>query len=529
VDITIPEDLSTVEDPAELNTILEALIAEFDALHDAGSTDIVALTEIADSVDAIRTELAARNEAATAAADKIAELAGRVRATEADEVAEAADDITAEAPAEAETEERELVTASALTPKAPSARAVRRHVTLPDAPAKTDDRVTILAAADIPGVSASAELSLLDVAKAMHAKARTLSDGSARVPVAKIDIPSRFSVGADLAHNLDVLAQATDTQSLVAAGGWCAPSENLYSMFGIDAGDGLIDLPTVRVTRGGLNVPSFFDIGDAAGALWTWTEADDEAAHDPSSPEGSKPCLRIPCPEFTDYRLVAEGLCITNGNLTDRAFPELTQRFVSLAINAHLHRLSAAVIADIIAGSTGVTVTSPVGSASGDILNAIDLQVADYRSQYRMATNAVLEAVFPLWVREALRADFAFRDAAGYSNVTDAMIADHFAARHVRVQFVHDYQPLYGMAAATAWPATLDFLLYPAGGFVRGDGGTIDLGIVRDSVLNATNDYTAAWTEQLYLVAQLGPNAREVTVTLSVNGATGCCEVPAEV
>jgi hypothetical protein len=146
-----------------------------------------------------------------------------------------------------------------------------------------------------------------------------------------------------------------------------------------------------------------------------------------------------------------------------------------------------------------------------------------------MATNAVLEAVFPLWVREALRADFAFRDAAGYSNVTDAMIADHFAARHVRAQFVHDYQPLYGMAAATAWPATLDFLLYPAGGFVRGDGGTIDLGIVRDSVLNATNDYTAAWTEQLYLVAQLGPNAREVTVTLSVNGATGCCEAPAEV
>jgi hypothetical protein len=61
-------------------------------------------------------------------------------------------------------------------------------------------------------------------------------------------------------------------------------------------------------------------------------------------------------------------------------------------------------------------------------------------------------------------------------------------------------------------------LLYPAGGFVRGDGGVIDLGVVRDSVLNATNDYTAAFTEQLYLVAQLGPNAREVEVAIDVNG-----------
>jgi hypothetical protein len=106
------------------------------------------------------------------------------------------------------------------------------------------------------------------------------------------------------------------------------------------------------------------------------------------------------------------------------------------------------------------------------------------------------------------------------------MVDAHFAARKVRAQFVHDYQPLYSVAPATDWPVTMDFLLYPAGGYVRGDGGTIDLGIVRDSVLNATNDYTAAWTEQLYLVAQLGPAAREVTVDFAVDGTTGCCPSP---
>jgi hypothetical protein len=91
---------------------------------------------------------------------------------------------------------------------------------------------------------------------------------------------------------------------------------------------------------------------------------------------------------------------------------------------------------------------------------------------------------------------------------------------------VHDYQPLNsGGAAAETFPATLQFLIYPAGGYVRGDGGTIDLGVVRDSVLNATNDYTAAWTEQMYLVAQLGPDARKVTVNYDINGVTGCCPV----
>jgi hypothetical protein len=270
------------------------------------------------------------------------------------------------------------------------------------------------------------------------------------------------------------------------------------------------------VTRGGLNVPGFLGLEDAEDGLWTWTEADQDDADDGG--ESFKPCLKIPCPEFTDYRLEAEGLCITAGNLTDRAFPELTQRFVSLAVNAHLHRLSAAIINEIANSAVGVTMGGINATAAGSVLNAIDLQVADYRSQHRMSVNAVLEAVFPLWSKALVRADLALRHGAELTNVTDAVVDAHFAARGVRAQFVHDYQPLFGGAAATAWPAALEFLLYPAGGYVRGDGGVIDLGVVRDSVLNATNDYTAAWTEQLYLVAQLGPAAREVEVAIDVNG-----------
>ena len=539
METTVPTDLTTAEADA-LESTLTDLIAEFDRMHDAGSTDIATLTEIAEHVEAIRTEIAARETAAAEAAQTIAALAEKIRpaAPEAEVAAEDDEDDTAEEEAddtEATTEEsipepeaeeaeatteteRELVTAAGTpTPKAPSARAVRAFSPAPEAPAAVGPEIVITAAADVPGVATGAQIDLLTVARAMHDKARGLNDKSAFTPVARINMNFGNEVGADLAHTLDVLDRVRNPQSLVAAGGWCAPSQNYYEIFQAEAGDGLLDLPTITVTRGGINVPSFYAVGDAAEGLWSWTEADDVSAHDPTSPEGSKPCLRIPCPEFTDYRLVAEGLCITNGNLTDRAFPELTQRFVQLALNAHLHRLSAAMIADIAGSATGVTMGSVNATAAGSILNAIDLQVEDYKSQYRMAVGSVLEAIFPLWTKAVIRADLALRHGVALTNVTDAVIDDHFAARKVRAQFVHDYQPLYGVAEATAWPATLDFLLYPAGGYVRGDGGTIDLGVVRDSVLNATNDYTAAWTEQLYLVAQMGPAAREITVNIDVN------------
>jgi hypothetical protein len=546
----IPENIADLSNE-EVAKIEADLVAEFDALIDAESTDVAVMTEIADGIEAIRAEQVARVEAEAKTAEAVASLAERVHIAETEisaesdpegdddaEEAEAAVEVAEETPtttevvqAEATEQERELVTASAdKTPKAPSASAVARRSSTPQV-AEAQPEVVITAAADVPGFAGGANLDKMGIAKAMHSKARTLSNGSGMVPVASINLPIEHKLGADLAYNMDVLDRATAPEALTAAG-WCAPSNNLYTMFGIDAADGLIDLPTVQITRGGLNVPNYlgidYDLGTSEiEGTWEWTEADQNDS------EATKPCVYIPCPDFTDYRLIAEGICVTNGNLTDRAFPELTRRYVDALVNAHLHRMSAQIIDKIVLSAEFINMT-PVTqtSSAGRLLGAVDLSVASYRSKYRMGVNSVLEAVFPLWTKEMLRADLANRAGVNMTAVTNAQIDEHFAVRGVRAQFVHDWQPIqrfnvpYNLPLP-AFPTDLNFLLYPAGGYVRGDGGTIDLGVVRDSVLNATNDYTAAWTEQMYLVAQLGPKAHRVNVTLAEGGYTGCCPTDA--
>ena len=73
----------------------------------------------------------------------------------------------------------------------------------------------------------------------------------------------------------------------------------------------------------------------------------------------------------------------------------------------------------------------------------------------------------------------------------------------------------------TAWPTSVTIMMYAAGTFILGNGLSLDLGVVRDSVLNATNDHTAAWTEECHLIARVGHESRQYTINFAVNGRTG--------
>lgn len=596
----VPDTFDELDDAA-LEALIAKLTAEFDAKYDSETpASVEVLAEIAAALDNVRAEISRRSDEAAEDAARRDEIAQRVRPiAEADPEPVTPDEPADPAPVTPEAVEPVLEPVTAATrPVAPSASATARRATVPSAPpAEARDLVTITAAADIPGFSSGQRIDRAGVATAMHARARGLVNGSPRLGVASVDtnIPEHLKITHDGQSADDVMQQAVesvlagkDAAALVASGGWCAPSETLYDAFSIESRDGLLDLPSIGVTRGGVSFPTYMGIDVAQGALWTWTETNDlntsprtitnvaltsnVATVTTAAPHGYvvgqtvqvdssndtfdgtyvvtsvpstttftyarvaanvvsvaatgsvgsvKGCLKIPCPTWTDVRLGAEGLCVTHGNLSDRAYPEGTARFVDLVMTAHLHRMSAAQIARIVSDADLVAYNGARSDAAGNILDAIDLQVADYRSEHLMGLNTVLEAIFPTWVFGAIRATLAMRAGIEALDVSDAEVRGFFTARNLRPQFVTTYQPLYVTAPATVWPTTLKFIIFPAGGIVVADGGSIDLGVVRDSTLNATNDFTAAWSEQFYAVIRRGPQAREVTLTLRVTGITG--------
>ncbi len=67
------------------------------------------------------------------------------------------------------------------------------------------------------------------------------------------------------------------------------------------------------------------------------------------------------------------------------------------------------------------------------------------------------------------------------------------------------------------WPSVCRTLLYPEGSWLFLDGGTLDLGIVRDSTLNATNDYQV-FAETFEAAALIGVESLALTMDLCPSG-----------
>jgi hypothetical protein len=311
--------------------------------------------------------------------------------------------------------------------------------------------------------------------------------------------------------------------SLVASGGWCAPSETLYDLCELESNDGLLSVPEIGISRGGISWttgPKFSDIYNGTG--FCYTEQDDIDGDYDGSGGGSKPCYTVTCPPFQEARLGLCGLCISAGLLQSRGYPEVIARTTRGALIAHDHKMSASVINAIVAGSTAVTMTAAQAGATAPLLDAIELQVEHYRYSNRMSRSTSLEAVFPYWVHGVVRADLSRRQGLDLLSVTDAQIDGWFRQRGINPQFVYDWQDINGTAATAfkSWPTSLKFLLYAAGTWVKGTSDIITVDTLYDSVLLGTNDYTALFTEEGWLVAKLCEDSRVITIDLCPDGAT---------
>lgn len=318
--------------------------------------------------------------------------------------------------------------------------------------------------------------------------------------------------------------------SLTAAAGWCAPSTTLYDLCELETREGLIDVPEVQVSRGGIRFtpgPDFAAIFGGSG-YFHYTEAQVIAGV-------TKPCMVIPCPDFQDIRLDVDGVCITGSLLQRRGYPELVERFIRGALTAHAHKLSAWKIAQMVTGSTAVNwATIPESMVQEDptvtgLLAALEWQVEDLRYRHRMGFGQTMEVVGPHWVLPMIRADFSRRTGVELTNVTDAMIQAHFTARGARMQWVYNWQDAYsggitntpgGASPSGGYPATVSFIMYPAGTWVAGVEDVIRLDTVYDSAGLAANQYTALFSEEGVLMAKPCGESRVLTFPLCPTGTT---------
>lgn len=537
----MPEDLSALSDD-DLAGIVDTAVAAFDGLYDAegdgpSDEDVEQMQTLADALDVIRGEQAERAEARQSARQRADELAARVQpAEEVDEPAAGDGDV------EVEMAEQDEQVEPAAEPEPVTAgvrvRGVRRPQPDPQ-PEPQRASAVIAAAADVPGYSSGQQITTLDVGRAFAARTRGTSreaykrafEGGKRVrsqhQLATIRKHFPDELVASSEHAEAAMSAAVDERrlpggSLVASGGWCAPSETIYDLFEAESRDGIFSLPEIQVARGGIRHtpgPDFSSIFGHDG-YFNVSEAEAEDG-DYDGYGGDKPLFKVDCPEFTDDRLNLAGVFLTAGILQDTAYPETIDRFVRGTLVAHEHKMAERVLGAIAAGSTVVTMPADPVGATAPILQAVEVQIEDYRTRHRLARAVSLEVVLPYWARGAIRADLSRRLGVELTNVTDAAIGEHFAVRGANVQFVYNWDDLTGDSAnRTSWPTSVKALIYAAGTWVRGSSDVITLDAVYDSALFKANEYTAIFSEEGWLVAKRGHDSRVVTIPICADGHT---------
>ena len=323
-------------------------------------------------------------------------------------------------------------------------------------------------------------------------------------------------------------------RALTAAVGWCAPSETIYDLCELESMDGILDLPEVQASRGGFFIPSnggpdfgtIYDaIGDGGDIILSEYDVENDTA---------KVCTEIPCPAFEEVRLDVAYVCLTGSLLQSRGYPEAVTRFTRGAMAAMAHKVNESVISRIAAASTNAgTISTIAGSddAASQLLSAVELAIEDIKYRNRMSRSATIEIVLPAWVMAPIRAALARRRGVMAINVTDAEILSAFTTRRAVPHFVYDWQDAYsglsggpgGSTPITAFPDSVQFLVYPAGTWVKAVRDVVNLDTVYDNALLTQNQYTALFVEDGFNTLQMCADSRLYEVDVDPAGITGCC------
>ena len=388
--------------------------------------------------------------------------------------------------------------------------------------------VAITAGADIPGYTAGSSISsMAEVAEAMAKRLHGLrrvngGDGEQHI-VASIStqFPEERTLNQDAQANWDKVQAVVGPEALVASGGHQAPFEVKYDIFGIGSAVRPVRdcLPRFQADRGGIRYITPPVLSSYASAVGVWTAANDSA--ETPSP-ASKLSLTVAAASETTVSTDAVTLQLQFGNLLSRAYPELIARHNELGLIQHAREAEGNLMAKIGAASTAVTSTSVIGMGR-DFLVQLGRAAAAYRSRHRLDADAPLRAIIPAWVKDAMAADLTLAMPGDSTLNAYAEIEGYIAARGIIPCYALDtsggasHFSAQGSGAMNEFPDQFVWYLFAEGSFLFLDGGTLDLGVIRDSTLVGTNDYKM-FVETFENVALVGVESLQVTSTINVNG-----------
>lgn len=420
-----------------------------------------------------------------------------------------------------------------------------------DAPKAGTVQATTTVAAGVPGFSPGQQLTEDQFVKAFAAVARSKGNGSANIAHVEFAYPPERTLGDDTAANQARIAAATDEQAIVAAGGLCLPPEVRYdiNVLGVTDRPVRAALNTFRTERGILQYRAPFDALAMTSGLGIWTQTDDQAiVVPPPDPDTNtyKSCYVVSCPGVLEASIYSTYMCLEFPNMTARFDTEWVRATTQAAQIAWSRYTENNLLSRLFSASKILKGVGPAVSAVADMLVTYDRVIAYYRNRHRLNSRVTLRTIMPQWVINLLQSDLARRftmaSPGELFGIAQAELERWFATRGVNVTWHLD-----GLAGATVstvvvdqqfyddttagqvvpqYPDNVDSLLFVEGDWLLLDGGTLDLGLVRDSELNKRNRYQT-FIETFEGVAFTGKESLRIVMPLRPDGsAAGTKAVP---
>jgi len=429
----------------------------------------------------------------------------------------------------------------------PAANSPARRPSSEPAPLVASAKARLVAAGGATGAAPGTEITQMRELAEIIVEANRRMGTNNRVLVASMltEYPEERHLRLnDNARNAEKIEAALDA-AMVASGGICAPVAVDYTMPNWATADRPIKagLPSFQADRGGLTFVRPSGLSTWSDATGVWSETTDAT---PGT--ATKPIHVMDCGDTDTVLVDAIPTRLRFGNMQGRYFPEQIAYNTTEALAVAARDAETNLWDKIIAASTIAHAPQYLG-ATRDLLAYLGLAAVALRDRGRMSDGQRCRVIIHRLFKDMVRSDLAREIGHNQSNefnalaVTDQMIDDWFDARGITPIWSLDsptpatihsvaivdqgFADQSAGAVLSDWPASCAFTIFPEGGYQFLDGGRLDLGIVRDSTLDSTNDYET-FIESFESVAFRSVEATTVVVPIVPNGASAGTVAPAE-